>query len=864
MGVRVFAACWLVLFAGPLWARTMPERPGYFVDSGKGDLSGNFGAFLLTLSRGAIHYSCGGGTIRQTFPGAEERDPAGTSIEGRASRLSAEGAAAHFRTFSTVVYRDLYPGISLRFTATSRGLKSEFEVAPGADPSRIRVRYNGGVVRHLTNGDLAISCSGDTITEHNLVAFERSENGVETPVSASYRILDDGTVAFSIGAYDRLKTLVIDPYILYHAASLGSTLVDIVTSIAVDSAGNIYGAGYSESPLLGAMASTQFYGGVDAFVFKLEAGTRRLLFVSYLGGRGDDRAASVAVDGAGNIYVAGYTQSHDFMGSSPAVLGSRDAFVIALNTMGDTIRFMRMLRGSGTDDATSIATATNGDLWVTGTTDSADFSVSQPFQWSLAGGKDCFLVRLNSLGAIQYASFFGGAGDDQAAAVAVDSSGSPFLTGSTTSANLPMRAASQATRRGGQDAFVARFTPAANDLVYSTYLGGQLGLPSNPETGWAIAVDASANAYVVGSTPSPDFPATAYQAAFGGGTMDAFVSRISPSGSITASTYYGGTSTDTALGIAIASNGIVWVVGYTGSVDLPVVEPVQRAHGGMHDAFVVAFGPDLRSVVFASFLGGSQSESFTGVRQMPDYTIVVSGVTGSLNATPIVFTGGIDPYVLTFLPQKSAEHFVIDLYKDVLVREPDPFGFSAWTSIITTGRLTRAEVAQEFMRSDEARLRSLYIIKLYLGILLRDPDYEGWRAWTGALARTESRPAIVAGFLNSPEFQLRYGSLTDEAFIRQLYRNLLGREADPGGFEAWKRALALGTSRNDVAVGFLDSAEFDIRTRARAQTDLFYMSLLQRTGDPAGLDGWQRFLASYSLAHAVQGIITSPEYLRAL
>ena len=862
MIVKTLLLAWLLLLSSPVWPLTaVSEPPGYFFSSGKDEIAGQFG-IRPVLKRGVISYRCGSGTVSQTFPGSSQARPMSGPVQGQATRFEPNGKAVRVQTFSTATYHNLYPGISLRFMATAKGLKTEYEVAPGADPSRIRVRYQGGAVKRMPDGDLEISCSGDSrIIEHSLIAFELGPDGSRREVAVDYRILPNNTVSFSIGPYDTSRSLIIDPYLLNHTANLGSPRVDVVAAMVTDDAGNIYGTGYSESPLLGAPVNMPFRGGVDAFVFKLEAGSRRLLYTTYIGGASDDRAASIALDATGNIYVAGYTQSVDFLGSH-SVAGPRDAFVVALNPAGNSIRFSKILRGSGADEATAIAVSPAGGVWVTGHTDSTDFAVQQPFQAVRAGGKDCFLIRLSTDGTVQYSSYFGGAGDDQATGMAIDTTGSVFITGGTTSINLPTRAAIQANNRGGQDAFAARFSSTGADLVYSTYLGGQLGSGPAPETGLAVAVDSLGNAYVTGSTPSRDFPLTLpYQAGFGGGTTDAFLVRISPSGMIVSSTYFGGASTDAALGLAVMHNGNVWVAGYTGSTDLRLIEPVQAAHGGTLDGFVAAFDAELRAPVFASFFGGREPDSLTGVRQLPDYTIVVCGTTASPDVPSITLTGTIDPYVLTFRPEMPIATYVSSLYSDVLVRQPDPAGFNNWVNLITSGRLTRAQVAEAFIRSEEAVIRSIYIIKLYLGVLLRDPDYAGWRGWTSALLSSGSRSLIVAGFLQSPEFKARYGSLTDDAFVRQLYRNILGRDPDPAGLEGWKAVLARGVSRNDVAVGFLDSIEFDLRTRARAETNLFYMSFLRRAGDPAGLDNWQNVLATHTLAEAVQGIINSPEYL---
>src|SRR5690606_8431481 len=157
--------------------------------------------------------------------------------------------------------------------------------------------------------------------------------------------------------------------------------------------------------------------------------------------------------------------------------------------------------------------------------------------------------------------------------------------------------------------------------------------------------------YVVGSTPSRDFRVVApYQGTYGGGVTDSFIARLSPSGSIVSSTYYGGASTDAAAAVTIAHNGNVLVAGNTGSTDLPAIEPFQPVHGGLHDGFLVVFTADLQIITTASWFGGLGSEAFSGIEQLSDYTIVICGYTASQNPPPIDLNGTVDFFVLTLLP----------------------------------------------------------------------------------------------------------------------------------------------------------------------------------------------------------------------
>lgn len=393
---------------------------------------------------------------------------------------------------------------------------------------------------------------------------------------------------------------------------LGGQGFDAVTAVATDTAGNTYAAGWTESrdfPLAGPVQATN-RGGVEAFVAKLD-GSGRLVWATYLGGRGDDRVLGMAVDAAG-VCVTGRTDSNDFPvvnAFQAQLVGSRDAFVSCFDHGGSRLRYSTYLGGTGAEEGSAIALDSQGNAYVAGLTTSANFPAVNALQNRSGGLQDAFLAKLDPAGRLVFATYFGGIENDAATAVAVSAAGEAYITGHTYSPNLPVYNALQAQNRGGQDAFVAKFAASGAALVYSTYLGGSGGTAGLPETGAGIAVDASGNAYVTGTTSSPNFPVAAPFRGTRAGTLDAFLAKLNPTGStLLFSTYLGGSSLEYGTAIALDRAGSAYVSGYTASTDFPVTQPLQGGNAGTYDIFVAKF-KSAGSPEFATYLGGRGSDS---------------------------------------------------------------------------------------------------------------------------------------------------------------------------------------------------------------------------------------------------------------
>jgi len=265
-----------------------------------------------------------------------------------------------------------------------------------------------------------------------------------------------------------------------------------------------------------------------------------------------------------------------------------------------TISYCTYLGGSGTTAITGVAVDSSANLYVTGWTAALNFPINGSVQASNQGGDDVIVAKLNPAGtALLYATYIGGRANDQGNAIAVDSLGQAYVTGLTSSSNFPLVLSNRAGIGGTTTAFALKLNATGNTLLYSGYLGGTIY-----DVGAAIAVDTNFNAYIAGTTESSNFPTlSATQPSLAGGT-DVFITKLNSAGTITFSTYLGGSGNEEAGGIAVDSQGNIFIAGGTASANFPVVLPLQTALSGTQDAFVtkITFA---NAVAFSTYLGGS-------------------------------------------------------------------------------------------------------------------------------------------------------------------------------------------------------------------------------------------------------------------
>jgi hypothetical protein len=548
----------------------------------------------VALSRGNAHIS---------LRGAEEAAPAAIDLRLAGARNNPKAAGrqalpgkvnyfigsdpARWRTgiptFGRVEYSGVYAGVDLAYYGRQGRLEYDFVVAPGADPSVIRLALEGARrVRVGSGGDLEMETGGARIGFRKPVSYQEID-GARRIVESRYKLAGSNQVGFWLGSYDRRYPLTIDPSLVY-STYLGGSGFDYGTAIAVSKAGNAFVTGYTSSldfPTVNAEQS--FFMSYSAiFVAELAANGESLVYATYLGGSDYDYPYAIAVDSTGAAYVTGLTESSDFpvMNALYSSLnGPEDAFVTKFSPGGGALTYSTYLGGSGSDYALGIAVDSGHNAYVAGTTQSGDFPTTAGAYQTAAGSSCSFVAKIDAAGsALTWATYFGQSCSAEATALAVDSQQAVYLTGAAFPGLPVTSGAPQSTFGGGEhDAFMAKLDNAGANLLYCTYLGG-----SQNDSGTSIAVNSSGDAYATGLTQSTDLPATgsALQTASGGG-YDAFVAELNSTGTAWQYlTYLGGQRDDYGYGIALDSSGDAYVAGYTLSNNLKIVASVQPGLAG--------------------------------------------------------------------------------------------------------------------------------------------------------------------------------------------------------------------------------------------------------------------------------------------
>lgn len=519
-------------------------------------------------------------------------------------------------TYAKVQYQNVYPGIDLIYYGSSHSagrLEYDFIVHPNAEVDAIKMNFAGVEKIDVdARGDLVMHTPENPheIRFHKPVAYQEAQ-GERREITGSYTIAEENLVAFHVGEYDESLPLVIDPVLSYS---------------------------------------------------------------TYLGGSGDDVGLDIAVDASGNIYVAGFTVSNDFpvspsafqrnyrhgvCGVEPDTFATADVFVAKLSADGSSLVYATYFGGTGNDIAQSLAVDASGNVIVSGITNSTDFPLANALRSTFGGGSgeclsgDAFVAKLNAGGtALIYSTYLGGSNDDFCSSVALDASGNAYLTGWTQSSDWPTSNAQQDTFGGGaRDAFIAKLNSTGSAWVYSTFLGG-----SETDEAYAIAVDASNNVYVTGMTQSVDFPKMNARQNDLSGLQDAFVTKLQASGSALAySTYHGGGGDESGNGIGVDRSGNAYVAGVTSSSDdFPAMNPFQpNFSGGEKDAFVSMFSPDGASLLYSTYLGGTDDDFGNALAVDLAGNACVWGFTFSsdfpiANAVQDASAGGMDAFLSVF------------------------------------------------------------------------------------------------------------------------------------------------------------------------------------------------------------------------
>jgi hypothetical protein len=529
-----------------------------------------------------------------------------------------ERAVTDVPRYAKVAARGIYPGIDLVFHGSQGGLEYDFVVAPGADPSRIGIGFEGAESLALdATGNLRLRVRGGELVQPAPVIYQEMD-GQRRPVEGGF-VLDGNRVGFRLASWDATRPLVIDPQIVW-ASLLGGSGSDLGYAIAVTPNGQAYVTGYTTSTNfptkpLSWIPSEPDLADTDAFVTKFNLDGTQIDWSTYLGGPGVQVGYGIALDYNRNAHVVGYTTESDPLG---------DVFLVKLNAAGSAPMYSKIFAGSGGDIGRAATVDASGYAYITGSTDSPSFpTTAGAAQTWHAGMTDAFVVKLNPSGTVLYSTLWGGSAIENGNAITVDASGRAYVAGDYNRADYSNR-----------DAAVFRLNAAGSAFQYSRIFGG-----GSDDVALGVDTDEYDNAYIVGRTDSVDFPVTsgAHKTVFGGGS-DAFVTKLNNSGSAYMySTYAGGASYDSAWAVAVDDIENARVAGYS-------------YVNGQYDAWAFRVNIYGSGLISSLKFGGTSTDFCTGIALDSARNAFVVGTTasGDFPVTAGAFQGtlrGIDAFV---------------------------------------------------------------------------------------------------------------------------------------------------------------------------------------------------------------------------
>jgi hypothetical protein len=502
--------------------------------------------------------------------------------------------ATYVRRYQEAWVKGVYAGIDMRYYLEGGRLRYDWVVHPGGDPSQIVFGLEGSEKTYIdSEGRLVFMTRFGEVKLAELRVYQGDRE-----IGGRFVERPDGW-GIEVGSYDPTQLLVIDP----------------------------------------------------------------LVYSAYIGGNWTEWGYAIAVDSSGRAYVTGWTFSTDYDVTpgafQPMNAGWWDVFVTKLDETGTQLVYSTYIGGSDWDEGNAIAVDGSGNAYVTGSTLSTDYDVTPgAFQTTNGGGWDVFVTKLNATGtALVYSTYIGGSGGEDGFGIAVDSSGNAYVTGRTFSTDYPVTPGALQTTHGGggwTDVFVTKLNATGTALVYSTYIGGIYD-----DVGYGIAVDGSGNAYVTGRTSSTNYPVTpgAFQRT-NGGYWDVFVTKLNAAGTaLVYSTYIGGSDWDEGNAIAVDSSGNAYVTGRTSSPDYDVTPGAfQTTKGGYWDVFVTKLNATGTTLVYSTYIGGSNNDEGYGIAVDGSGNAYVTGWTGSTDydVTPGAFQTTKEGYEDVFVTKLNA------------------------------------------------------------------------------------------------------------------------------------------------------------------------------------------------------------------
>lgn len=539
--------------------------------------------------------------------------------------------------YAAVTYRNLYPGIDLKYYGDGKSLKYDFIVSPGADPSQIEIRYEGAQeISVFSNGDL------EAVTEFG-PAYEKAPyiyqviGGARHEISGRYEIKSGGSFGFALdGSYNRSYPLIIDPELVF-SSYLGGESVDVCVCLAVDSNECVYIAGSTNSwylPVNNAFQDEFQLGMWDSFIAKISPLGHSLIYCTYFGGSNDDEIWDIAIDSNDNLCVSGQTTSHNLPILNPyldhVINFSTMVFIAKLVPTGNALIFSTYFGGSAGDACYSIDIDQQDNIYIAGGTGSADLPMVNPIFGAYDNSGDGFVVKfspdcLNLL----FSTFIGGSDSDYINDIKVDRYSGIHMAGSTYSGDFPLIRPAISQFGVGSNGFAARISQTLDSLDYCTYIGG-VG------TGEAFCIDPDSmgNSYV-GGWVYYDIPLLNPIDSIRSGYEAFILGFYSHGDSLIYGTYYGGSYVELIYDIEVADNGDIYATGFTASDDIPLANPYDDNLSGDSDCLIAQISSGGDSLIFGTYFGGSEGEECHVIELDESGNIYISGITSSTDL-PVV------------------------------------------------------------------------------------------------------------------------------------------------------------------------------------------------------------------------------------
>ena len=583
----------------------------------------------------------------------EESDP----LDSKTNYLVGTDAAAwktDIKDFKTLVYKEIYNNIDVKYYSTNEKIKYDFVVKPGGNIKDIVLKYAG--IEKLEagkNGDLIIHNKLNDLVENIPLAYQDID-GKRNIVQAQYHILDQNKVCFQVPSYDKNYPLVIDPA-LFYSTLIGGTGDDQfrLGAMAKDNQGNIYCTGWTSSldfPVTPGAYNVAYSGGAyDAFALKLNKDGSNLIYSTFFGSSELDGGYGIDIDNSTyEAYITGFTYGAFpttpgcYQSISNATPVAADMFALKLNSTGTAFIYSTLIGGVDEEIPMMLKKDIFGNVYIAGEARATlPFPIpggSLPYQAANAGDLDGFVCVLNNSGtALLGSTYLGGALKDGAQGIALDAASNVYVL-SYTAGGFPVTPGSfgPVYNGGTFDMAVTKFDASLSNVLYSGYLGG----PSDDMSKASLKVDGGGEAYVTGIA-GPGFPTTpgAYSSVFAGGVSDAFVSKVDFSGaSLVYSTYLGGSGDDGGYNLDVNNSGEVFVTGFCAS-NFPVTScAYDKSYNGGSDVFISKLNSSGSGLVYSSYFGGSAYERGSAIVADAD-TVYVIGESQSVDfpTTPAAF-----------------------------------------------------------------------------------------------------------------------------------------------------------------------------------------------------------------------------------